>query len=180
MFDSAGVSSDYTFTKTDEGSLVNLGSSGFSGNLSGVGVTKIYTPPVPVPSTPLPSSMGSNSPAPQIATNSPAISEDEELFLDSTAPYITGSFNALASEVGSTGGKIEETQLVAYLKTLMDSSKNGMNNDKEIAFIKNLIANFSNISKGSDYITSLTGLKEAQDYQTVTTAQVTPPVDVRV
>lgn len=188
MFDSAGISSDYTFTKTDEGSLVNISSSGLSGNLGKVGVpkspniTKTYTPSIPAPSTPSPSATGS-SPAPSAqtgATNSPAIVEDEELFSEHSSSYVTTSFDALASEVGSAGGKIEENQLVAYLKTLMDSSKTGSNNNEEIAFVKNLIANFSTLSQGSGYITSFTGLKEAQDHQTVTKAQVTSPVYVRV
>ena len=180
MFDSAGISSDYTFTKTDEGSLVNISSSGFSGDLGKVGVAKTYTPPIPAPSTPLPSSKDSGAPAHQATNGSAALSEDEELFLDSAKSYITGSFNALASEVGSTGGKIKENQLIAYLKTLMDTSEQGFDNTEEIAFVKNLIANFSTLSNGAGYITSFNGLKDAQDHRTVTKAQVTPPIDVRV
>jgi len=104
--------------------------------------------------------------------------EYSELFYDGKAS-ITKSFSALAVEIGAFGDKISKAQLMAYLDSIK-YDPSSTDKSIEIAFVKNLIAQFDDLSHGSDYITSLTGLAEIQDYTTVTSAQVTPPIDLRV
>ncbi len=98
---------------------------------------------------------------------------------ETVSSSITKSFNSLAAAVGAIGGKISKVQLLNYLQFLNSEESEGASNE-EIAFIKNLIAQFDTLSADGEYITSITGLKEPQDYTTITTEQVTPPVDVRV
>lgn len=98
---------------------------------------------------------------------------------DDKAP-VTSSFDVLAAEVGAVGGKISKIQLMSYLQSLTSSNSASTADMQAIAFVKNLIAQFDNLSNGADYITSFNGIKEPQDYKTITKEQVTSPVDVRV
>jgi len=93
---------------------------------------------------------------------------------------ITTSFAALAAAVGTSGAKITKEQLMTYLQSLTSSQSSGEDNTAEITFLKNLIAKFNALSDGSEYITSLNGVNDAQDYSTVTTDQVTSPIDIRI
>lgn len=93
---------------------------------------------------------------------------------------VTTSFGALAAAVGANGNKITKEQLATYLQSLTSDAASAAENTTEITFLKNLIAKFSSLSDGSDYITSLQGVNDAQDYSTVTPEQVTSPIDIRV
>lgn len=106
-------------------------------------------------------------------------SNDELFHTGDDTITITNSFDSLAVAVGAVGGKISKQQLLAYLQSLTSSAGKGPKSEA-VAFVKNLIAQFDSLSGGSDYITSLTGIKEAQDYTTITKDQVTPPIDIRV
>ena len=105
---------------------------------------------------------------------------EEEFFYDGKASPPISSFDSLAAEIGAIGDKISKEQLVSYLNTLTSDGKSVSNNSTQIAFVKNLLAKFYTIASGQEYITSLTGLNDAQDYRTVTKEQVTPPFDLRV
>ena len=82
--------------------------------------------------------------------------------------------------MGTSGAKITKEQLMTYLQSLTASESGGADNTAEITFLKNLIAKFNTLSDGSEYITSLQGANDAQDYSTVTTDQVTSPIDIRI
>lgn len=104
--------------------------------------------------------------------------EDASNSYDGKVSFMTNSFSSLVTAVGATGNRVTKTELIAYLQSLM-ADKAG-DNSKEIAFLKNLIAQFDTLSNGTSYISSLDGTKEAQDYSTVTKDQVTPPIDIRI
>lgn len=104
--------------------------------------------------------------------------EEESLKITGKVSSIITSFDALAMEVGAVNDKISKEQLDAYLQSLQ--SQNSSDVTQEIAFVKNLIARFDTLSGGTGYITSYTGIKEPQDYKTVTKEQVTFPIDIRV
>jgi len=106
--------------------------------------------------------------------------DDEEIYYDGKASATINSFDSLAAEIGAIGDKISKVQLVSYLNELTTDPSNAASNSGQIAFVKNLIAKFDTIAKGQEYLTSLTGLNDAQDYTTVTPEQVTPPFDLRV
>lgn len=106
--------------------------------------------------------------------------DEDEFYYDGKASSVTTSFEALAAAVGSSGSKITKEQLMTYLQSLMTDPSSSSENVAEITFLKNLIAKFDALSDGSDFITSLQGAKEPQDYTTITTEQVTSPVDIRV
>ena len=106
-----------------------------------------------------------------------------EFVYDGKSSIVPNSFEVLAAVVGASGNKITKGQLIAYLQSLVsEGGKLTINNEKseEITFVKNLIAKFDMLSDGQDYITSLDGVDDPQEYTTITTAQVTSPVDVRV
>lgn len=106
---------------------------------------------------------------------------NDEVYSGGQAPLITNSFDTLAAAVGAIGGKISKEQLVMFLQSLVSvNNPDYATSQEEIALVKNLIAQFDTLSNGSSYITSLAGVKEPQDYSTVTKAQVTPPIDLRV
>lgn len=101
--------------------------------------------------------------------------------LNKEANYsIMNSYGALAAAVGANGRGVTKMDLVTYLQKLSSGSSKEANNAEVIAFLKNLIAQFDTLSGGEEYLTSLTGVKEPQDYSTVTKEQVTPPIDLRV
>lgn len=104
----------------------------------------------------------------------------EQYYYHRNPSDITNSFDVLAAEIGAVGGKITKEQLAAYYQSLMTSFKSGEDNTQAIIFVKNLIAKFDTLSNGADYITSLVGMDEPQDYTTVTKEQVTPPIDLRI
>lgn len=104
----------------------------------------------------------------------------EQYYYHRNPSDITNSFDVLAAEIGAVGGKITKEQLAAYYQNLMTSFKSGEDNTQAIIFVKNLIAKFDTLSNGADYITSLVGMDEPQDYSTVTKEQVTPPIDLRI
>ena len=99
---------------------------------------------------------------------------------DGQAVSITNSFDALAAVVGGVGGKVTKDQLVTYLHSLTANPSVSADHVEEVTFIKGLIAQFDTLSDKTGYITSFNGIKEPQDYTTVTKEQVTPPVDIRV
>lgn len=113
--------------------------------------------------------------------NNISSSEDEyEYGLNSSASTsITNSFTSLAAAVGSNSDKISKQQLLALLQSLI-SSGDSQEKLKEIAFVKNLIAQFDTLSDGKGYITSLIGVNEPQDHETITKEQVTSPIDLRI
>ena len=104
--------------------------------------------------------------------------DDSDFMYDGKVNSITTSFDALAAAVGASNDKVSKSQLVALLQSLVSDSSS--DNADEIAFVKNLIAKFDTISGGSSYITSFANVNEIQDYETITTEQVTPPIDIRI
>lgn len=96
------------------------------------------------------------------------------------AVILSTSFDSLVAAIGAVGGKISKNQLVSYLRQLTSNSSQDPDNNQEIALVKNLIAQFDTLSGGADYITSLNGINDAQDYKTVTLDQVTPPIDLKI
>lgn len=105
--------------------------------------------------------------------------DSDDYYYDGKASLVSASFSDLALAVGAVNDKISKEQLLFYLQSLM-SAESGMDHSREIALVKNLIAKFDTISGGSDYITSLSGINDAQDVNTITLAQVTPPFDIAV
>lgn len=93
---------------------------------------------------------------------------------------VLNSFDSLANAVGAVNDKISKEQLIAYLQTLKSSSSEVPVGNEQIAFVKNLIAKFDTIADGGKYITSLDGIKEPQDPETVTPEQLEFPIDLRV
>lgn len=105
-------------------------------------------------------------------------SEDSETKLLGDPNYsIMNSYGALAAAVGANSRGVTKMDLINYLQKL---SSGEAENPEVIAFLKNLIAQFDTLSGGNEYLTSLSGVKEPQDYSTVTREQVTPPVDLRI
>lgn len=112
-------------------------------------------------------------------------SKDDSDGGDDSADEVDGSimesFANLAAAVGAFGGKITKEQLMSFLQKLeTNSNPLDAKQHEAITFVKNVIAQFDNISNGANYITSLVNLEEPQDYETVTSQQVTPPVDIKV
>lgn len=109
---------------------------------------------------------------------------EDEFYYDGKASTITSSFDALLAAMGVSGNRISKVQLLGFLQSLMSSSANAVSEDsdasEEIAFLKNLIAKFDTISEGHDYITSLNGINEPQDYTTITREQVTSPISLLI
>lgn len=93
---------------------------------------------------------------------------------------IMSSYGSLAAAVGANSRGITKSDLVNYLQKLSSGSAKANISPEVIAFLKNLIAQFDSLSGGGEYLTSLSGTKEPQDYSTVTKEQVTPPIDIRV
>lgn len=107
-------------------------------------------------------------------------SDTENVLLQGDATYsIMSSYGALAAAVCANSRGITKMDLITYLQKISSGVK-GSADDKVIAFLKNLIAQFDSLSEGGEYITSLSGAKEPQDYSTVTKEQVTSPIDLRV
>lgn len=108
-------------------------------------------------------------------------SEDLELNLLGDPNYsIMNSYGALAAAVGANTRGVTKMDLITFLERLSSGPSNETGNAEVIAFVKNLIAQFDTLSGGGDYLTSLTGIKEPQDYSTVTKEQVTSPIDLRI
>lgn len=105
--------------------------------------------------------------------------DDVEIYYDGKVSSVPNSFDALAVEIGAVNSKISKEQLTAYLESLK-SDNSGVDASQTIAFVKNLLARFDTLSGGQDYITSFDGVKDAQDYTTITPEQVTLPIDIRV
>ena len=96
--------------------------------------------------------------------------------------FLAETYNSLRDKLGSSSIGITKNDLMSYLQKLTSS---GTANGAEVAYIRNLINNFDNLSGGSDYITSLTGnsnnlSKEPQDPSTITAEQLKHPIDIRV
>lgn len=104
--------------------------------------------------------------------------DDEETYYSQDTSYIPTTFMELATMVGSNTANVTKEQLSSYLDSITSNSSTA--SAAEITVIKNLIAQFDVLSGGAGSITSLEGLKEVQDYSTVTKDQVTPPVDIRI
>ena len=94
---------------------------------------------------------------------------------------LTNSFRSMAASIGQ-GDRVTKEQLISLLQEMSTQGQNveEENIQKEIAFVKNLIAKFDTISNGMGYITSFNGVNDIQDYKTVTPEQVTPPIDIRI
>lgn len=105
---------------------------------------------------------------------------DVELLQGDISYSIMNSYGALAAAVGANSMGVSKLDLITYLQKLSSGSEKNTNDSEVIAFLKSLIAQFDTLSGGEEYITSLTGIKEPQDYSTVTKEQVTPPVDLRI
>ncbi len=97
---------------------------------------------------------------------------------DGKVSFVTNSFDSLVVAVGASGNKLTKGEIISYLQKL--SSDTSSDNSKEIAFLKTLIAKFDTLANGGDYISSFYGMNDAQDYSTITTEQVTPPIDIRI
>lgn len=106
--------------------------------------------------------------------------EVEQYYFHRDSNDIANSFDILAAEIGAVGGRVTKEQLAAYYQSLMTNFTSGQDNTQAIIFVKNLLAKFDTISDGQDYITSLVGMDEPQDYKTVTKEQVTPPIDLKI
>lgn len=117
--------------------------------------------------------------APLIAYGSNQNDGSEFEYGHDTSTIIT-SFDTLAAAVGASGNKITKDQLLSYLESLTSDIANSSANYTQITFLKNIIAKFDTLSDGGKYITSLDGINEPQDYETITPAQVTPPIDIRI
>ena len=109
---------------------------------------------------------------------------EDEFYYDGKTSSITSSFDALLAAMGVSGNKISKVQLLGFLQSLVSNNVNtaskGDEISEEIAFLKNLIAKFDTISDGQDYITSLNGIDEPQDYTTITGDQVTSPISILI
>lgn len=106
--------------------------------------------------------------------------ETEQYFYHKKSSDVANSFDVLAAEIGAVGGRITKEQLASYYQHLMTNFQSGQDNTQAVIFVKNLLAKFDTLSDGADYITSLQGMNEPQDYKTVTKEQVTPPIDIRI
>lgn len=115
-------------------------------------------------------------------------------------------FSSLSEAVGADSNGISKDELSTYLKKLLSESTSasdtastttttsttGATNTtstnktelgKEIKLIANLVANFDDFSSGNQYITSnslLSAMKAPQDPSTITSDQLTSPIDLRV
>lgn len=108
-------------------------------------------------------------------------SDDTYIDLLGDSKYsILSSYGALAAAVGANTKGVTKMDLMAYLQRISSDSDGISNNTEVVAFLKNLIAQFDTLAGGGEYLTSLTGIKEPQDYSTVTKEQVTSPIDLRV
>lgn len=117
--------------------------------------------------------------APLIAYGSHQNDGSEFEYAHGNSTVIT-SFDTLAAAVGASGNKVTKDQLMSYLESLTADISSNSSDYTQISFIKNLIAKFDTLSDGGKYITSLDGVNEPQDYETVTPEQVTPPIDIRI
>ena len=127
----------------------------------------------------------------------------------SSSSAISDLFTSLSDATDSDSSGISKDDLVSYLKSLVSSltsaesasdtststSTTASSTDStssttsttdlanEIKFITNLLVNFDTFSGGSDKITSssfYSALKEPQDVSTITSDQLTSPIDIRV
>lgn len=105
--------------------------------------------------------------------------ESSELLFGQDSEFIPASFAELAAMVGGSENRVTKDQLMAYLHS-MKSPTGAATSAAAITVVKNLIAQFDDLSGGSGYLTSLQGTKDPQDYKTITADQVTSPVDVRI
>lgn len=103
---------------------------------------------------------------------------EEDYTYTSSNSDVPTSFAQLAAMVGSNTSTVTKEQLSEYLSSLTTGDSNV--SAAEITVVKNLIAQFDALSGDSGVLTSIDGLKEPQDYKTVTKEQVTSPIDLRV
>lgn len=188
MFGSMGISSEYTFTETENRTFTENISKALSSYIGNSRVSKTGQDKTNqnILKHKTDNDIQSESELKNDSNDAENIlgkkSEDDETIginYGSSSTIVT-SFETLAAAAGAIGNKISKTQLIELLQSLTAGNANGEDNLREIAFVKNLIAKFDSISKGSDYITSLDGVNEPQDYETVTPEQVTPPIDLRI
>lgn len=104
--------------------------------------------------------------------------QDTETYYPADKFYVPTSFAELAAQVGGSTKNVTKQQLESYLKSITSDASEV--SAAEITVVKNLIAQFEHLSGGTGTISSFDGLKEPQDYKTITKEQVTLPVDVRV
>lgn len=174
MFGSSNIGTDYTFTQSD---TQNTAASNSKADLSNLGVKSVSGQDSL--EAQLRKAASTFSRAKNNSNN--VASEGDYLYnSDGKAGSITNSFDALAAAVGGVGGKVTKDQLMSYLSSLTSDVAVSAENFQEVTFIKGLIAQFDILSENGNYITSFSGIKEPQDYTTVTSEQVTPPIDIRV
>lgn len=194
MFGSFNTGTDYTFTQSDPQNKIVNTLKGLSSYFGNVGVSKksdvkektenIDSQPTKTPNNAdSVDNIKKDSSSPEIKLLGHGQEEEVNDYLynsDGKVSSITSSFDALAAAVGGVGGRVTKEQLIAYLQSLTSNPSVSAENITEITFLKGLIAQFDLLSDDSDYITSFAKVKEPQDYKTVTTEQVTLPIDIRV
>lgn len=174
MFGSFNIGTDYTFTQSDKQDKAVSKSKSDSNNFGDSVVTERPDSKTEV---------AQNASAVAVTKKQAPEKKSEgdyKLLSEKTSDSITNSFDALAAAVGGVGGKVTKDQLINYLHSLTADPSVSAENIETVTFIKGLIAQFDTLSGDGEYITSLIGAKEPQDYTTVTPEQVTPPIDIRV
>jgi len=111
---------------------------------------------------------------------------------DNLTSYLKSLINSLSSDSDSDSDSDSTTSTSATSSTSSKNSDSSTSTTsttdteevaKEIKLLTNLLANFDNLSNSDGYITASSlksGLKEPQDPSTVTSSQLTSPVDLRV
>lgn len=186
MFGSANINPDYTFTQS-ENRLDNFNSLKLLSNYfgeSGVGkndelitLGKKKSSPDELKSNNSQSFEFENEEITYGTLGENELEDEQDLY-DGRVASVTSSFHMLAAAIGATGGKVTKSQLYAYLQSLLSDKDNGEDLVKEITFLKNLIAKFDTISHGEEFITSFSGVNDPQDYDTVTSEQLSSPFEI--
>lgn len=184
MFGQVQVSSDYTFTQSE-----NLNTANTSKNSSSHAGDKVvfkqaqsknsanaYKTDKQTNVNNPNKTDDNNNQVEEFTTQNNTDSEEQETIeigYGNIAPTTVGE---LAAIVGGTSGKVTKEELMGYLKSISSGESANVNT---ITIVKNLIAQFDALSDESGYLKSL-GSKEPQDYETITKEQVTSPIDIRV
>lgn len=185
MFGQMQVSSDYTFTQSENLNTTNTtkSSSSHSGDRAVLKLAQsknseaAYKTNKKNTSTIDNTDNNSDNQVEGISTQDQSDKEDQEnieIIYGNGVPTTVGE---LAAIVGGRGDKVTKEQLMSYLKSVSSGESANVNT---ITIVKNLIAQFDALSDGSGYIKSFSGIKEPQDHETITKEQVTSPIDIRV
>lgn len=192
MFESVNTNLNYTFTQSENSNtLFSYKTKKSSASGEDVVVSKNNKAPATtynnvktIESGNIDTSKNADTSEPQVITLGQSNDEDdgsEYLYSsENNSTNITNSFDALSAAVGGINGKVTKEELETYLQSLKSNASSSAENAQTIAFLKGLIAQFDVLSGGAGYITSLTGANDAQDYETVTSDQVTPPISLNI